>query len=183
MRDPKNLTEDEMRALLYNDDDEDFDSVLDTVDPDEEFSDNEPEITDEVNDVVDLLDCNTEPENASCVSSAENKLVYHSKNGTLWNKLPIKRQSRRSAVNVIKTKPGLTQYSSQFTTEEEAFRLFISNEMIDIIVTETNKKAAQITNMWNDKHPTRIRIWKATNSMEIKAYMGLVISLGELITY
>ncbi|KAI4463228.1 piggybac transposable element-derived protein 4 [Holotrichia oblita] len=75
-------------------------------------------------------------------------------------------------------KSGLQIELPQTITPYEAFSLFVDDEVINMIVVETNKYAEQ--KLKNNQHKTSSRInkWVPTNSDEIKKFLGLVLWMG-----
>lgn len=104
---------------------------------------------------------------------------FTSKDGTLWCKRPV-RGTKSTSKNIIRHGLGLTNYSKDFESIKETFFLFMSNEILEMIVVETNKKALYEHEKWNQENPENKRKWMATDLIEIKAYIGLLISQGAL---
>ena len=52
---------------------------------------------------------------------------------------PTKTQGRQSSKDVISNKPGLSAKSNGIENELQAFQLFFTDEILDIIVSHTNK--------------------------------------------
>lgn len=149
---PKGLSDRELEQLLYEESDAEIEDAI--VFSDDEDSDREPEILETVSDVLEIddEDCqelSAEQEHAENIPEEHdeneigNHIIYKSKNGMQWSKIPYP-QTRRGTSNIIRKKAGLTTYSSNFTTELEAFLLFFSEDLMEIIVVETNKKAEQV---------------------------------------
>lgn len=145
----KGLDSAELERLLYADSDDEMEECDITLSEDEE-SDREPEINDEVSD---LIQWESEVRQETSVEQEENESVpevgtetlsYKSKDGRQWSKIPFP-QTRRSAKNIIKKKQGLTPYSSNFTTEIEALFLFLSDDIMEIIVVQTNRKTEEVS--------------------------------------
>ena len=67
------------------------------------------------------------------------------------------------------------------TTPLHYFSLFFSEEIIDMLVTETNRYAIQYLNSNPDKKETFFfKGWTPCNRIQIKAYLGLLIHMGLL---
>ncbi|KAG5893847.1 hypothetical protein JTB14_002573 [Gonioctena quinquepunctata] len=62
----------------------------------------------------------------------------------------------------------------------ELFSLFLTNNILEIIVEKTNEKAILENEKWNEKHLGNNKVWTATDSVEIKASIGLLLSQGAL---
>lgn len=66
---------------------------------------------------------------------------------------------------------SLTGKSESVSTMEECFRLFVSDDIIDIIIRHTNQKARDVCNGTE-------KIWKPVDRVEIKAFFGLLLIIG-----
>lgn len=149
----KGINDAELERLLYaksDDEMEEFDLIL----SEDEESDREPEINEEVSD---LIQCESEVRQETSVGQDRTESVpkegvgnpfYKSQDGTQWSRIPYP-QTRRGTKNIIKNKQGLTPYSSSFTTEIESFLLFLSNDMMEIIVVQTNRKAEEVSSLFH----------------------------------
>lgn len=100
-------------------------------------------------------------------SDSGEKIV--SRDGTSWFTTPVSNKGRRSSHDIIKKKPGLTAYSRNIETVDDAFDLLIFDEIIEIIVQETNAKALNVKNGEN---------WTEVTTVEMKAFIGLLILMG-----
>ncbi|XP_050313063.1 uncharacterized protein LOC126748103 [Anthonomus grandis grandis] len=177
----KGLSDAELERLLYADSDDEI-GEFDVILSDDEESGGEPEINDEESD---LIECESDSQGTSVEQEQQESmdggnLFYKSKYGTQWSKVPYP-QTRRGAKDIIKNKQGITPYSSNFTTEIEAFLLFMSDNILNILVVQTNRKAEEVIRQWNEKYPHKLqRTWQLTDSMEIKAYLGILLIQGAL---
>lgn len=145
-RNPARLTNDELEMYANDEyDDPDFDNILRLVAETEEESDTEAEVIDTVEDVIENLENSDTTVNISEENDSyeEGVPIYISKDNTKWRKTPF-RAHRKNRNNIVRDKPGLTNYSANFETEAQAFSLFLTDELIDIIVRETNRKAEQV---------------------------------------
>ena len=130
-------------------------------------SDNEPdadpeEFVDEPEDLVlDNLDI--------VINDVVNNIVKGG-DGTEWSFEPIQ-YGRRKSINIITNKPGLTRISSKAKSVLEVFELLISSEILNIIVTETNRKAEHCCQIEN-------KVWKKTDLVEIQGFIGLLYLSG-----
>jgi len=101
--------------------------------------------------------------------------TFISKDGTVWYKQPKKRKKSLMR-NIIRHELGMTNSIKNFESMLEVFSLFITDDIIDIIVNETNNKAISEYDKWNTENPEKQKNWKPTDGIEIKAYIGLLIS-------
>lgn len=97
---------------------------------------------------------------------------YHGRDGTVWRNAPHYRRHHhamrinRSALNKVNLMPG--QY---IESEEDAFKMIFTNEVFEKIVKHTNEEANRVHNRTNTR-------WKAVDVIEIRAFVGLLISAG-----
>lgn len=63
-------------------------------------------------------------------------------------------------------------------TPRDVFKLFVDQDIIDLIVTETNRYASQKVNAEGVKSKSRLKNWSDTNSDEMYKYFGLIICMG-----
>lgn len=176
----KGLTDDEMLRILESDDPE-FDSVInEETSSDLEDEDIVTEVEEE-NDVI-VVDQSIEKTNPEepTVSNSQGIPVYKSKDGTEWSKIPGNTKVRRSKANIRRHALGLTNYSSDISSIKDAFLLFLSPDILNIIVTETNRKAQTYYDKWNIENPNKIKVFVPVDSTEIEAYIGLLLILGAL---
>ena len=110
---------------------------------------------------------------------AEDTSIYISKSGVEFsNKSP--RQGRRRRVNILHATPGPINDDNIFSTIKEAFLLFMSRDIVNIIVEETNREAHRVFLLWNEANPSRKRNWKDVNHAEIYAVIGILIAAGKI---
>ena len=96
--------------------------------------------------------------------------------GTEWNVDPPN-IGRCRAQDIIRTPPGITN-AGRCNTIEESFSFFMTPEMLDLVVLETNHEANRNIREWNENHPQNQRTWVATDRMEMKAFIGLSLYAG-----
>lgn len=99
--------------------------------------------------------------------------TYEAKDGTSWSKIPLNLRVKRAKHNIQKVKAGLTSYSSTFVSKKEAFCLFFDEQIIDTIITETNRKGQAFYENKNKQFVPIVRY-------EIEAFIGLLFILGAL---
>ena len=71
----------------------------------------------------------------------------------------------------MNTIPGTRDVS----TPEDAYRLFLDEKLIDIIVKNTNKEGKRVFALKKKKKP-----WKDTDAKEISAFIGCLLHCGAL---
>lgn len=176
IRNEKALTEEEMLMLLQNDDPE-YEELLQEdytsdIESEDHISDQE-EFDEEIY-------ASSDEENTNLEVPVADIPVYTAKDGTQWYKMPINNQVRRSQANKIVHVPGLTPTSAEIGTIKELFMLFFSDDIFNIILAETNRKAKFYFDNYNETHPESTKKYVPTNRREIEAYIGLLITLGAL---
>ncbi|CAG4980487.1 unnamed protein product [Parnassius apollo] len=62
------------------------------------------------------------------------------------------------------------------TDPYEAFRLLIDDELLDLIVRETNANAIRVGNAQNVKQNSRIKSWKDLTKEELLTFLGLLLN-------
>lgn len=160
----KVLTEAEMFELLESDvffEDDELDGSASDIGENDFVSEHEEE-----DDIV-----RTENDDPGYV--AHDRPTYTAKDGSVWSKIPYNCRVKRAKHNIYKIEPGLTPYSSTFTSKKEAFSLFFDEQMIDTIVLETNRKAQKYYVSQNKQFVLITRD-------EIEAFVGLLIIFGAL---
>jgi len=106
--------------------------------------------------------------------------VYVSKDGSEWSKLRANTKVKRSIANIRRHVLGLTNYSNDISSMKNAFLLFLSEDILNIIVSETNRKAQAYYDKWNKDNPNKTKVYVCVDSIEIQAYIGLLLILGAL---
>lgn len=146
VRNSKQLTDEELDEFLNLS----FDNVQSELES--EDSDCEPEVVAYESDVITVENVGPEPGSSAVErgeildrNMGEDNLYYCTKSNINWNKLPCKATRRRNQ-NIIKKKPGLNQYSCNISSELEAFQLFLTDEILELIVLYTNQRADQVIN-------------------------------------
>ena len=92
----------------------------------------------------------------------------------IWISEPLS-SHKTKARNIIKILPGPKINVRNTLKELDAFFLFITEEMIDEIVTNTNR---YIENKRNEVNYARIRDCRDTSRAEIKALLGALYLIG-----
>lgn len=90
--------------------------------------------------------------------------------GAVWSRQPVQRMRQHQRQNILREESGPTRQALQQGCGESpmnAFKIFINNEIVDILVRRTNEEARR-----------RAEQWKNTNSDEIYTFLGLLILAG-----
>ena len=80
--------------------------------------------------------------------------------------------------NILRQLHGIGPSAARMQTVTDAFQLLFTEEMILLIVTETNRRARKSAEAWNEQNPDKKWQWKETDSEEIWAFIGLLILAG-----
>ena len=92
-----------------------------------------------------------------------------------------KAQGRIPAANIIKTKPGLI---TKIQTISDAFKLFLTNEILNEVVIQTNRYAEQYfdqnkrSKIDSNAIKSKSSKWKPIDRIELESFIGLVIQAG-----
>ena len=100
------------------------------------------------------------------------------KNGVVWSKEKPKAAGRLHATNILKTRPGPV---TKIRTILEGFKLFFTNEILDEVVSQTNKYARRYFSRQIPKRSntgTNLKKWKLLDRIELEAFLGLLIQAG-----
>ena len=159
----RNLSPSEISILLAN---EDISEVEDSA------SENESDHDYEVNDI-------DESEQSTCESDDDNHQEssansnYIGKDGYIWSTEP-KKVGRTAKRNLLIGKPGPKNAAVLVTSPEEAFGLFINNEMVQIITRWTNQKIILVREKFNSRQGFAYD----TPESELRAFIGILLFLG-----
>lgn len=89
----------------------------------------------------------------------------------IWHKQLFLRTRQRQR-NILNTKPGITQYSANVNTILEAFNLFLSPEIKDVICLHTNQEASRCYDAWNGKNSNNQKQWTPLERDELDCFWG-----------
>lgn len=124
-------------------------------------------------------DSDQEPSDIEENNEQVNAPVYTSKSGLQWNSRPFLK-SKRLRRNIVKTKPGITNYSQYANTILDNFNLFITDAMKEQICQHTNEEACRYFDTWNEKNPTKHIEWRPLEKSELDCFLGVLIKAGAL---
>jgi hypothetical protein len=110
-------------------------------------------------------------------ASAPQSQVMTGKNGKVWNLTPPSIH-KRGPQDIIRHHVGVTA-EGKVQSIKAAFELFLTDEILDIIMRETNREANRVYRQWNIDHPEKPKTWKSLSMIELKAFVGLLILTGE----
>ena len=141
---PRNkcLSDENIRALLADDDD---DGILEEVDDisDEEFVLHERELQDD--EEISSSDEDSQAESLE-ISEGSGSNCFTSPSGDKWFINAPPNTGRMPAHNVLTSRPGITAYAASRITEDpaSAFELIFDNDMMETILTETNRQGGKV---------------------------------------
>ena len=121
--------------------------------------------------------CTQQPQNEPANTINQSQNVMKGRNGTVWHK-HAPDFGRRGPEDIMRQQPGVT-HQAQCNTIGQAFSLFITPEMIDLLVLETNREARRKITDWNNDNPeNQKQPWIRLDSTEMKAFIGLFLLAG-----
>jgi hypothetical protein len=95
------------------------------------------------------------PSNAPNVAVTHNAVEMKAKSGKVWSSSPPVIH-RRQAQDVIHDRPGAKR-GSQKPTVSEVYQLYVTEEILDIVIRETNREGRRVCSKWNDDHPDKLQ--------------------------
>ncbi|CAF0842977.1 unnamed protein product [Didymodactylos carnosus] len=117
------------------------------------------------------------PRRLSKLDQQSESEVFLSKSGRRWSTSePPKRKIPQA--NILRQLHGVGPSAARMQTVKDAFQLLFTEEMILIIVAETNRSARKAAEAWNEQNPDKKWQWKDTDSEEIWVFIGLLILAG-----
>ena len=104
-------------------------------------------------------------------------VVLSGKNGFSWSSEPPP-SGRRREQDIIRSPAGITS-AGHVNSILEAYHLYLTAEIVDNIVLQTNREARRRIREWNEQNPHNQRTdWKPVTAQEIIAFTGLCIPAG-----
>lgn len=149
-------------------DDSDF-FVSNSDDPDDDLSEESDSETDEEQD-----------EQVQAPNGNDSNSGRNGNNSTQSEWLPVSSKQRMHAFTG-KEEMSVTISNADNETEVlpiDVYGLFVSDDIIDMIVQETNRYAQQEIDAATVTRRSRLVSWKPTNRQEIKIFFGIVIFMG-----
>jgi len=104
-------------------------------------------------------------------------VVLSRKNGFSWSSEPPP-SGRRREQDIIRSPAGITS-AGHVNSILEAYHLYLTPEIVDNIVLQTNREARRRIREWSEQNPDKQRTdWKPVTAQEIIALAGLCILAG-----
>ena len=102
---------------------------------------------------------------------------FYGKNRYKWSKIPPTRTKRTAAHNIISERCGLKGRARAMkpSTPNEAWQLLITEEILEIIVEQTNAKITEFSFRYRSDH---ISFTNHLGIAELRAFLGLLILAG-----
>ena len=122
-------------------------------------------------------DSDEENENNDTSQINNSSNIFLGKDGTEWHSKPVAAQKILKH-NILREKAGPVR-ATQKLSIRDVFKRIFSNEMCDIIIRETNRKATKVYSNYNKENPTKTqKQWKPLTSEEFDAFLGIIITAG-----
>lgn len=93
-------------------------------------------------------------------------------------RLPENPKIKRLRAHICWDALRLTNYSTDISNMKNAFLLFKSEDILKIIVTETNRKAEAYYDKLTNEFPNKTKVYGCIDSWEMQAYIGLLLILA-----
>ena len=106
--------------------------------------------------------------------------TYKTNDGTIWSSQPTIRR-KILAHNILRSSQSGPTRKTERLSIIKTFKLLMSDEMIDIIVRETNRKAQQIyerEQVTNSAKSASMHTFKTLTTSEFEAYLGILLLAG-----
>ena len=114
-----------------------------------------------------------EPSTTSTRISSTDRLLYKSKDGTLWQKHVPRTSGRARTHNIISHLPGTKGEATRSKSYLECWSVFFNDEMLNSIVECTNIFISQVAQNYKDPSDAR-----PIDLAELKAVIGLLYIMG-----
>ena len=118
-------------------------------------------------------DSSTDAQHDSNELPEKSKTKGKKKRAVWLDDAPTSVVTKRKSVDIVKARPGPTPRGRRAKSELEAFSLFMSNEIISMIVISTNVQLNKLRK--EGKNPPKFDL---TDAMEIRCYIGLLLFRG-----
>ncbi len=104
--------------------------------------------------------------------------TFVARSGRTWQTSAPGRDFRRGPANIVRERAGPKGEARQADTLRKAFELFVTPDMVDLIVRHSNEEGKRVFDQWNAAHPNKQKAFTETCSDEIMAFIGLLILRG-----
>jgi len=104
---------------------------------------------------------------------------FVAKSGHIWSASPIRRQQcKRAPKNIVRFENGVKGAAKNVASLLDSFKLFIDDNILEVVVQETNKEGSRTYDEWNREHPDQLKTFRPTNLQDMLAYIGLLLLRG-----
>jgi len=103
--------------------------------------------------------------------------LVKSRTGKIWHEVEPTRR-HRGPQDIIRERVGLTAAGNSVETVEDCFHMFITTELVQLIVQHTNEKGERVYDDYNKKHPANQKKYIPFDEDELYACTGLLILAG-----
>ena len=84
---------------------------------------------------------------------------------------------RRQVQDIIRQQPGVTSEGRK-PSIREVFQLYVGEQIMSVVIRETNREAERCYHNWNSVHPDNQKRWKQLDWVECEAFIGLLLLAG-----
>ncbi|CAF1518617.1 unnamed protein product [Rotaria sordida] len=103
--------------------------------------------------------------------------IFSSKSCRQWtSKEPPKKKV--PIANILRQRTGVGRPAADIQTLKEAFQLLITQEMVLLLIKETNRRAHLLLERWSEENPNEKSQWRDTDLEEMWAFIGLLLLAG-----
>lgn len=148
--------------------------LLDTDDSGSSFSDFDDTDEDQTYNSIITSDSDEQSETSDTEHSQDTILPVSNASVQIWSNVTGNNQKQL----VFNGFPGLKINISANATVWDCFNLFFTDDIIELIVIETNRNAEQFLSNNRISKSSRFTKWVPTDSKEIKLFSGLLIWMG-----
>ncbi|XP_030749217.1 piggyBac transposable element-derived protein 5-like [Sitophilus oryzae] len=178
----KGLSDKELYDILMQSSDDECDKELpleqafSDFSSDEDLSDGEAEIHEGSLSFHELEEEEVQLPDQLEDETLRNRQSYDVDNRTWYTVAPKTGKSR--SCNILQEDKGLTNRSKDVNSITDCFKLFFSENMLDIIIKYTNKKANDFIKTYNECHEDKLETWIEVDTTEMLAFLGVLILAG-----
>lgn len=120
--------------------------------------------------------CDSDSDNEIIEDKQRDNDIWYGKDKTKWTANPTTTTSNISAASPIAGGPK--EFTKEFSILE-TFNCIFNDEMRNIVITETNRKAKSVFDADNKLHPDKQpKTWKLLTTEEFNAYLSVLITAG-----
>lgn len=99
------------------------------------------------------------------------------KDGVIWSRSPPP-YAKMLSHNILREQSS-TAASTRMLSTRDTFKRIFTDDMCNVIIRETNRKAIQLYAQYNNEHPAiEPKSWTILTAVEFDAYLGVLITAG-----